>query len=261
VGLLCLLVAAACAASAAPPADANSYVRGLVAAQRQREEALSRYTYDVTETREDLDARGRARRRQTRGFEVFFVRGRPVRRLVQRDGRPLPPKERAREDARARALAEDVGAGRAATELAGVRLSRVLERYDFAFSAREERDGRCALVFDFAARPGRFALERDAVLRKLAGRLWVDEEERAVARVAVRNTEGLRFALGLGATVSSLGFEAEFARMEDGVWLPRRIEAVAEGRKFLFKGFRTRTTTAFSGYRRFAVDVEERVAP
>jgi hypothetical protein len=261
VGLLSWLLAAACVPGAAPPADAGAYVRALVGAQQKREEALSRYTYDVTETRDELDADGRVRRRQTRGFEVFIVRGRPVRRLVARDGRPLPPAEREREDARARALAADVAAGRAATEQPGVRLSRILGRYDFTFAGREEREGRCALAFDFVARPGRYDLERDAVLRRLAGRLLVDEEDRAVARVAVRNTAGLRFALGLGATVSSLGFEVEFARLEDGVWLPRRLEATATGRKFLFVGFRARTTTSYSAYRRFAVDVEERVAP
>jgi hypothetical protein len=151
--------------------------------------------------------------------------------------------------------------GRAAAEQPGVRLSRVLERYDFAFAGREDREGRCALVFDFAARPGSYDLDRDAVLRRLAGRLWVDEEERAVARVDVRNTSGLRFGLGLGASVSTLGFGAEFARMEDGVWLPRRVEASAAGRKLLLRSFRTRTTTTFSGYRRFAIDVEERVSP
>jgi hypothetical protein len=261
VSLVALALATACVAGAPPPADANAYVRGLVGAQQKREEALSRYTYDVTETRDDLDGEGRVKRRRTRSWEVYYVRGSPVRRLVRRDGRALPSTERAKENARARALAEDVAAGRAATEQPGVRLSRVLERYDFSFAAREERDGRCALVFDFAARPGSFSLDRDAVLRRLAGRLWVDEEERAAVRVAVRNTAGLRFALGLGATVSSLAFEAEFARMEDGVWLPRRLEASAEGRKLLLVGFRTRTTTAFTGYRRFAVDVEEHEAP
>lgn len=258
---LAALLAAACLSGAPPPPDANAYVRALVGAQHQREEALSLYTYDVAETREELDGRGRARRRETRALEVYFVRGHPVRRLVARDGRALSPKEREKEDARARQLAADLDAGRAATEQPGVRISRVLERYEFAYAGREEVDGRCALVFDVAARPGRFDLERDAILRRLAGRLWVDEEDRAVARVRVRNTGGLRFALGLGATVSSLGFEAEFLRMEDGVWLPRRVEAQAEGRKLLFAGFRTRTTTTYSNYRRFAVDVEERVSP
>jgi hypothetical protein len=261
VGLLAALLAAACLPGAPPPPDASAYVRALVGAQQKREEALSHYTYDVAETREELDSRGRSRRRETRAFEVYFVRGRPVRRLVARDGRPLAPKEREKEDARARQLAADLDAGRAATEQAGVRISRVLERYEFGYAGREEVGGRCALAFDFSARPGRFDLERDAVLRRLAGRLWVDEEDRAVARVQVRNTEGLRFALGLGATVSSLGFEAEFQRMEDGVWLPRRVETRAEGRKLLFAAFRTRTTTTYANYRRFRVDVEERVSP
>jgi hypothetical protein len=259
--LATLLLAAACLPGAPPPADPNAFVRGLVGTQEKREEALSLYTYDVDEAREELDSQGRPRRRETRSFEVFFVHGRPVRRLVARNGRLLAPKEREKEDARARRLAADLEAGRAATEQAGVRISRILERYGFTYAGREEVDGRCALAFDFAARPGRFDLERDGVLRRLAGRLWVDEEERAVARIRVRNTEGLRFAFGLGATVSSLGFEAAFARMEDGVWLPRRVEARAEGRKLLFVSFRTRTTTTYTNYRRFAVEVDEQVSP
>jgi hypothetical protein len=120
-------------------------------------------------------------------------------------------------------------------------------------------DERCALVFDFAARPGDFALERDGLLRRLAGRLWVDEAEEAVARVEVRNTSGLRFALGLGATVSSLSFEARFRRLEEGVWLPRSLAVSAKGKKLLFKGFRVRTTTTYDRYRRFEVDVLEEV--
>jgi hypothetical protein len=261
VSVVPLLLAAACLPGATPPGDANAYVRGLVGTQQKREEALSLYTYDVEEAREELDSQGRARRRETRAFEVFFARGRPVRRLVARNGRRLAAKEQEKEDARARRLAADLEAGRAATEQAGVRISRILERYGFSYSGREETGGRCALAFDFAALPGRFDLQRDGVLRRLAGRVWVDEEERAVARIRVHNTEGLRFAFGLGATVSSLGFEAEFTRMEAGVWLPRRVESRAEGRKLLLSRFRTRTTTTYSNYRRFAVDVDERVSP
>ena len=234
-------------------------MRGLVGAQRQREEAVSLYTYDVTEVRDDLDRDGGTRRRETRAYEVFHVKGRPVRRLVARDGRPLEGKEREKEERRAGELASALRAGRAASEQPGVRLSRVLERYDFSAIGREAVDERCALVFDFAARPGDFALERDGLLRRLAGRLWVDEAEEAVARVEVRNTSGLRFALGLGATVSSLSFQARFRRLEEGVWLPLAVAVSAEGKKLLFKGFRVRTTTTYDRYRRFEVDVLEEV--
>jgi hypothetical protein len=259
VGLVsALLLGVACAAFAPLP-EGNAFVRGLVGAQRQREEAVSLYTYDVTEVREQLDRDGRTRRRETRAYEVFHVKGRPVRRLVAKDGRPLEGKEREREERRAGELASALRAGRAASEQPGVRLSRILERYDFSAIGREAVDERCALVFDFVARPGDFDLERDGLLRRLAGRLWVDEAEKAVARVEVRNSSGLRFALGLGATVSSLSFHARFRRLEEGAWLPRSLAVSAEGRKLLFKGFRVRTTTTYDRYRRFEVDVREEV--
>jgi hypothetical protein len=184
-----------------------------------------------------------------------------VRRLVARDGRPLGGKEREKEAHRVRELAEALRSGTAVSEQPGVRLSRVLERYDFSARGREEVDGRCALVFDFAARPGDFDLEKDGLLRRLAGRLWVDAAERAVARVEVRNTSGLRFALGIGATVSSLSFEAAFRRLEEGAWLPRSMAASATGRRFLFRSFRFRTTTSYENYRRFEVEVQEEVRP
>ena len=256
--VVALLLGVSCAAGGPLP-EGNAFVRGLVGAQRQREEAASLYTYDVTEVREQLDRDGRTRRRETRAYEVFHVKGRPVRRLVAKDGRPLEGKEREREERRAGELASALRAGRAASEQPGVRLSRILERYDFSAIGREAVDERCALVFDFAARPGDFDLERDGLLRRLAGRLWVDEAEKAVARVEVRNSSGLRFALGLGATVSSLSFHARFRRLEEGAWLPRSLAVSAEGRKLLFKGFRVRTTTTYDRYRRFEVDVREEV--
>lgn len=258
--LSALLLSAACSLDAPLP-EGNAFVRGLAPAQRQREEVLSLYTYDVTEVRDELDRDGRVRKRETRAYEVFLVKGRPVRRLVARDGRPLGTREREKEERRARELAEDLRSGRAARELPGVRLSRILERYDFVARGREEIDGRCALVLDFVARPGAYDLERDGLLRRLAGRLWVDAGEEAVVRVEVRNTSGLRFALGLGATVSTLALRTEFRRLEEGAWLPRLTEVSAEGRKLLLKGFRLRTTTTYGNYRRFEVDVQEDVHP
>jgi hypothetical protein len=258
--IVLLLAGEACPAEA-PGMDANAFVRGLVGAQRQREEALSRYAYDVTEVKERLDKKGRARRKQIRVHEVFYVKGRPVRRLVARDNRELTGRDSEREERRVRELAEAIRDGRVVSERPGVRLSRILERYDFQLVGREALEDRCRLVFDFAARAGEFDLDRDKLLRKLAGRLWVDEEERAVARLEVRNTAGLRFALGLGASVSTLSFTMAFKRMEVGVWLPSRLEAYAEGRRLLFFRFRYRTSTTYSNYRRFEVEVEETVHP
>jgi hypothetical protein len=184
-----------------------------------------------------------------------------VRRLVARDNRELTGRDREREDRRVRQLVEAIHEGRAASEMPGVRLSRILERYDFSTRGAEEQAGRCNLVFDFAARPGDFDLERDNLLSRLSGRLWVDEEERAVVRLEARNTSGLRFAFGLGASVSTLSFDMAFTHMEDGVWLPRRLETYAEGRRLFFRRFRSRRTSTYSNYRRFEVDIQETLHP
>ena len=258
--LVLLLVGEACPARAQPP-DANAFVRGLVGAQRRGEDALSRYAYDVTEVRERLDEEGRARRREIRQYEVFYVLGRPVRRLVARDNRELAGGDREREERRVGQLVEAIRQGRAVTETPGVRLSRILERYNFIARGGETREGRCTLVFDFAARPGDADLEQDDLLQTLSGRLWVDEEEHTVARLEARNTSGLRFAFGLGASVSMLSFAMAFTHMEDGVWLPRRLETYAEGRRILFRRFRWRRTSTYSNYRRFEVDVQGTIRP
>jgi hypothetical protein len=256
VTLALLLLSASCAA-AAPLPEGDAFVRGLIAAHAGREDALSRYTYDVSEVVEDLDGAGEVKKRRTRDFEVFMVKGRPVQRLVARDGRPLEGREREKEERRVSERSAKVAAGEPAREPPGLRLSKLLERYRFVATSRDELDGRCVIAFDFTALPGDFGLDHDGVLRRLAGRLWVDEEERAVARVEVRNTSGIGIARGLVVKVKTLALRADFVRLEAGVWLPRSVETLVLGKKLLVSGLRVRRVASYSGYQRFDVDVKE----
>jgi hypothetical protein len=241
----------------APLPEGNAYVRGLVDKQRHREEVLDLYTYDLVSVREDLDDRGAVEESHSRRFEIFFVKGRPVRRLVEEDGRPLPPARQAREDREARELAEAVRSGRAVSERPGVRLSAILDRYDFRALAREPVAGRSAVVLEFAARPGARKLENDRVLRQVRGRIWVDEAEREIMRAEITNVAPIKFGWGLGASVSSLSTRIEFRKVDDTVWLPAEDETFASGRMLLFKKFRRRFRQTYGGYRRFSVDSEE----
>lgn len=261
-------VAALIAAGAGAPADSpaegtlpegNAYVRQLVERHRERERTLDSFAYDVQELREELDGSGGVKKTRSRTYEVFFVRARPVRRLVAEDGRPLSAERQKKVDREAREKAEAISSGSAVTEQPGLRLSTILDRYDFRALGREAVDGRPSIVLDFGARPGRRTIEGDNVLRNLAGRIWVDEAEGEVVRAEARNTSSIRFALGLGASVSTLSLRLEFRKVDDSVWLPLRTEAAFAGRALLFKGFRTRVTTTYGNYRRFRVDVDERV--
>ncbi len=256
------LLLAVLAAQAPPPdlPEGNAFVRGLVGAQKRNEDALNRYTYDLLDVREDLDDKDRVKKRHSRLQEVFYVKGRQVGRLVSENDVPLPPDKQAKEDRKVAAKVKSILEDKAVTEKPGVRLSQILERYDFRSVAREAIDGRVAIVLDFSPRPGKRDLDGDSVLRRLTGRIWVDEEERQVVRAELRNTDAMKFGLGVVAKLSSLDALMEFRKLEDGVWLPRSIRIEYAGRK-LFKGFKTRQTATFDRFRQFEVESEEKLTP
>jgi hypothetical protein len=265
--ILAALLAAALQDAALP--EGNTFVRALLERQRQDEDLLDRYTYDLTRTREELRADGTVKSRRTLRFEIFHVKGRPVRRLVADDGRPLPAARQAKEDRRVRAMVEAIRAGRVAVEEPNRRLSRLLEDFDFRSVGREERGGRITLVIDFAPRPnteprpGSASVRRseDESIRNLSGHLWADERQGRIVKVEVHNDVPLRVGLGVGVSVSALAFSAEFRRVDDAVWLPHQVETGATGRVMLVKGFRVRHIDEYGNYRRFEVDSEEQIRP
>src|SRR5262249_13722680 len=174
LGLPVASAATPAAAGEPPLPEGNAYVQGLVAKQKEREEAVNRYTYDVEELLEEQDAKGVTTSRHVRRYEVFHVKGRAVRKLVAEGGTPLGRAVREEEEARVRREVEDILKGKAAAEDPSLQLSTILARYDFKTVGRQDQDGWPTLVLDWSARPGKRDIEGDAVLRNLAGRLFVD---------------------------------------------------------------------------------------
>jgi len=285
--MLALALAAAPMQDALPLPEGNAYVRALVDRHRLREDAVDSYAYDLTEQREELDGKGRATRRESRRYQVFHVRGRAVRTLVEENGAPLPRGRAEREAGEARAQAQAIGAGRVAVERPALRLSEVLARCDFRTVAREDVGGRPALVLEFQPRPDAPAdgglggqprsgvspqgpragihsrseppKAGDRFLRRLAGRVWIDEAEGQVVRAQIRNTAPFRVAGGLGASVSAFEMSLEYRKVDGAVWLPLHRQTTVSGRKLLLKTFRVRSTSTYGEFRRFSVEADEKV--
>lgn len=243
--------------------EGNAYVRSAIGGARPQDTLIDDYSYDLEESREHLDKDGIATSRETRRYEVYFVKTRPVKRLISRNGVPLGAAEQAEVDRRAEALARAIAEGRTVSEQPGLRLATLLESFDFKTVAREVREGRPTLVFDFeprkeAAPKSRGDRAADAVTRILTGRLHIDEADLRVAKLEARNTPGQKASVATGVKVGSFELLMEYAAIDGKVWLPRKVVTLATGRAFLFKTFRIRNTTTYSNYRRFSVDTEEK---
>ena len=259
------LAAAAFPQDARPLPEGNAYVRELNAESRRQDEAIDSYSYDFEEIREELDGDGRVKSKKTRRSHVYFVQGRPVRRLMSENGVPLNPKKQAEEDRRALEQARAIREGRNVHERPGLRLAVLFDRFEFTTEARELRDGRDTLVLSFRPRPNTTTSNDpgDALSRVLRGRVWIDEKARRVVRLEARNVDGESASVRFGVRVGDFGLVAEFQRLpgsegSDGVWLPVRTETLATGRAFLFRKFRVRQTTVYSNYRRFSIETEEK---
>ncbi len=257
------LPAFALAQDEGPLPEGNAYVRSVIGGARPQDALINEYSYDVEESRERLDRDGDTTSRETRRYEVYFVKTRPVRRLVSRNGAPLSASEQAEVDRKAEAQARAIAEGRTVSEQPGLRLSTLLDSFDFKTVAREEREGRRTLVLDFEPRKkaesnaqGDRAAE--AVTRILIGRLHIDEADLRVARLEARNAPGQKASVATGVKVGTFELLMEYGAIDGQVWLPRKVVTLATGRAFLFKTFRIRNTTTYSNYRRFRVETEER---
>jgi hypothetical protein len=255
-------------AAAAPPADlpgardlpqARTLLDGIAARQRQFEDALNDYTYDMEMVTEKLDKKGAVTSRQTKRYEVFWVKKKRVRRLVAEDGRPLSAERQAKVDADVRQYVDEVMKGKVRPPQTSddFEISQVLGRYEFRPVAREPIGGRPAIRMDFEALPGKRDLKADNILRRLAGRLWVDEAERVVVRAEIHSTGSIKLALGLAASIGAVDFVTEFVKVEQGIWFPSLVQTRVQGRVLLVKGIHERNTGTFSGYRRFGVESQE----
>lgn len=245
-----------------PLPEGNAYVRSVLGNARPQDTAINDYSYDLEETRENLDKNGKATSRETRRYEVYFVQTRPVRRLVARNGLALSAREQREVDRKADALAKAIGEGRTVNEQPGIRLSLLMDSFEFKTVGREERAGRKTLVFDFAPLPAGAARRSDrgsdAIARILTGRLHVDEADRRVAKIDAHNVPGGKASLATGVKLGAFQLSMEFTAVEEHVWLPARVVTIATGRAFFFKSFRVRQTTMYSNYRRFTVATEEK---
>jgi len=190
------------------------------------------------------------------------------RRIVERDGRPVPAEQladqdrayRARLDEWHRQLAREGRSERQARQRREIadrtrdeaRLGEALDLYDFTIEGRETLDGRSAIVIAFSPRPNARARSREGrIARSFAGRVWIDEADRELMRADARAVDDVAFGYGLIARLNR-GTTAMFARRKiDGVWRPIETRFQATGRALLVRRVDIDFSRTYSDYRPF----------
>jgi hypothetical protein len=235
-----------------------------VEANQRKAEAVERdYIYHSVETEQEQDSSGRIKKNKVTEYDHFWINGVPVRRMVQKDGKPLSADEIAKENERIDKLAAKASARRDKADAQGkvtdargdeeVTVSRLLELGSFTNPRRVLLNDRDTIAVDFTGNPKAKTRNRaEEVIRDLAGTAWIDEQDHVLTRVEGSFMNSFKIAGGLVASVQKdTRFSMEQIKVNDEVWLPARFAAQGSFHALLFFGLNGSIVIVNSDYRKF----------
>jgi hypothetical protein len=248
--------------AADPVPDIRQLMLEVSAHQKKLEKVRENYTYKTLSTTQELDSGGAVKKTETEEDEVFYVNTHRIERKVKKDGKSLDDHDQQKEQDRIVKLVEKAEKTPPGTSVEGpqvtVSITQLLEIMQVSNPHREDFRGRATIVFDFAGRRDAktHGFAEDAS-KKIAGRLWVDEKDRQVARMEAHFTDNFHVGGGLLANVSKgSSFYFDQAPVNGEIWFPTGAEGHIEARVLLLKGVRQHILERDYDYQRFSVETQ-----
>jgi len=262
-----LLAILAAAAAAGPAPSITEIVRTSIERDQSNWMRMKDYTWIAHETTRRLDSSGKIVSTDSETWETTVLFGEPYRKLIERDGRPLPAAERAREQEKIdrvtrklerespaeqqRRLADYVQRREKDREF----LREIPDAFEFTLAGSEKIDGRDTWVIAARPKPGYRAKHSDAkAFAKIEGKIWIDQRDFQWVRVRAKTIATISAGLFLARLEPGATVEFDQTRINDEVWLPSREQLAGSGRVVLLKKLSEQQETTWTKYRKFEVD-------
>jgi hypothetical protein len=261
------------AAAGRPLPDIAELLRAVDKNQKAIDKLVEQYTCDKTSEEFEVDSHGASKSQVIKEYQVFYLDGDEVDRLVKKDGKELSAAEQQKENEHIQKVVERYEARQAKEAKQGgkdpkkddddLTVSDFLRIDRFTNPRREVFRGHEVIVFDFEPNPDYKPVKaEDRFVHELSGAVWIDEQAADVARLEAYLNSSFKMAGGLFASVrkgSAVVFEQ--SRINDEVWMPSYLEAHVNARLLLVKGMSGNFVQRYSNYQKFRVETVTRQAP
>jgi len=255
--LLAIPVASSAAASglATLPSATNVLNRVIERASHVARDAKDeKYSYAKRTLTQELNSQGEVIQSTEKKYKVLLVLGWPFSRVVQIQGQQLSAAEIRKEDERE----QDFNNKLEGRDLKKMREKKeawikpeLLARFNFNVVSNATYANRQAWVLEFKPKAG--APEntvQDRIYNRIAGLLWIDEEDAEIARLEAHLNEDLSLGwLGMLGSLKTCDLTLERHRMPEGIWVNANQKLLLVGRKLL-STMRYRATEESSGFQR-----------
>jgi hypothetical protein len=227
------------------------------------------YTYIEREEQRNLDGKGRVKSTEVRTSEVLMIYGEQVERLISKDDKPLSTKDAAKEEKKIQKVidkreheSDKDRQKRLAKEEKDREDGRkfvleVADAYNFHFLGTEKLEGRDSYVIDAEPRPGfQPKLKHANILPKFRFRAWIDKNDLQWTKLDAVCIDTVSFGLFLARIHKGTRVVLDQTRVNDEVWLPKRLDVKVDARVALLKNFNLDLDTTYRDYKKFRTDTK-----
>ena len=265
---LLVLMVACCAYGLQNDAPSEAQIREIIrqSADKDVENTLRErdYTYVRRNEERRLDGKGRVKSTESKTYEIMVLAGERVEKLIAKDDKPLSEKDARkegekiqkvvvksqRESERDRTKRLEKTAKETEEERLFVR--EIADAYTFRFLRTEDLGGRPTYVIDADPLPGYKPRLKDAkVLSKLRFRVWIDKAESQWVQLDIECIDTVSWGLFLARIHKGSTIHIEQARVNDEVWLPKRVALKLDARIALLKSLDMALDVTFRDYQKF----------
>jgi hypothetical protein len=259
-----------------PLPDIPTLLREVQANEDKIETMLVSYSFKQKNVHRELGKDGSLRETESETVQLSFYKGNRIRRLIEKNGKPLSTADQADADKDAAKqvdeiekrlakkearLAKQGGKEPEAEESRNISIAEVLRASKLKNARRERFRSRDVIVFDFEPDPAFDMKNAKSMLKffgKVAGVMWVDPNDKQIVRLEAVLFESFKIGGGVLAKLQKgASFIIEQERVNNEIWLPSQADINLSVRVLLVKGINVNQVVRSYDYRKFETEVKD----
>jgi hypothetical protein len=247
-----------------PTHDPKEIVRRALDTDQNAFRLAKDYTFERREELKVLDRGGAVKRHEISTYDVTILYDEIYSRRIRKDDQPLTAREESKEQQKIDKLVierqnetEDERKKRLAKEEKEREEGRafvrdVVNAYDFHLLGEDQVDGHDTYVVEADPRKDFHPTQPHAdILPKLRGKIWISRKDYGCVKLQAETLETISWGLFLLRVHRGTEFRLDQTRVNDEIWLPRRMTLTASARLGLFANDAVDWESTFSNYKKF----------
>jgi hypothetical protein len=235
--------------------DVHQIVESSIAATQSHWQARRHYTYLERDQTQRLDWDGRVTSEDVDVSRTILVNRIPFEQLVEHNGQPPSADQKRKQKEKLDKLTRETPQQRAERldkqEEENTSLVREVPRaFDFRLMGEEVINGRATYVLHATPHPGYHAQSRyGRLFANVEGKIWIDKHDLGWIKVDGQVMQPFSMGLFLARVLRGSHITMQQMRVDDGIWMPERIQMRAAAKIFFVKGLGIDRILTYSEYK------------